>query len=197
MAGDRTEGVSGPVLAPLFPLHTVLFPGGVLPLHLFEHRYRLLMHGKLDFVVVLIRSGGEVGRERIEGVHEVGTMATTTSVEAHSDGTFSVHARGLYRVRLPPLDRSGPYLRGSVERLADPETPPRPLLVALLGRYLEAHGVRVPPDVAAELVDPAGIGPARAVWLAGALLQAEPDIRQRLLESGDPALAETLLDAEL
>ena len=51
---------------PLFPLHTVLCPGIVLPLHIFEERYRALTRHCLDtgapFGVVLIRDGREVGR---------------------------------------------------------------------------------------------------------------------------------------
>ena len=50
---------------PLFPLNTVLFPGMVLPLHIFEERYKLMigrcMEGSRPFGVVAIREGGEVG----------------------------------------------------------------------------------------------------------------------------------------
>ena len=194
MGGDLTEGGDDPALAPLFPLHTVLFPGGMLPLHLFERRYQLLVRQGHDFVVVLIHSGSEVGQERVEDVHAVGTMATPEHIEALPDGDFSVVARGLHRVRILSVDRTGPYLRGRVQRLQDPWTPPCPWLVGALGRLLAAHGVALTPEVVAELVDPARGGPIRAVWLAGAMLQGEPLRRQRLLESGDPYLAEALVE---
>lgn len=194
MGGDLTEGGDGQAFAPLFPLHTVLFPGGVLPLHLFEARYQLLVREGLDFVVVLIRTGSEVGRGGVDGVHPVGTMATATRVKSLPDGDFSVVARGLHRVRILSVDRTGPYLRARVERLPDPVTPPCPWLVAPLGRLFAKYGVLMTPEVTAELVDPTGEGPIRTVWLVGAMLQGQAVRRQRLLESGNPDLAELLLD---
>jgi|SRR5215471_2183845 len=194
MGGDLKEGGDGQALAPLFPLHTVMFPGGVLTLHLFEARYQLLVREGHDFVIVLIRSGSEVGRGGVEGVHPVGTMATATRVKPLPEGDFSVVVHGLHRVRILSVDRTGPYLRGLVERLPDPVTPSCPWLVAALGRRLAKHGVLLTPEVTAELVDPTGEGPIRAVWLAGAMHQGPPVRRQRLLESGNPDLAELLLD---
>jgi hypothetical protein len=108
-----------------------------------------------------------------------------------------VVARGLHRVRILAVDWGGPHLRAAVDVLPNPVTPPRPHLVELLSRHLEAHGGRVGAQATAELIDPSGIGPARAVWLAGAIVQASPDRRQQLLETGDPDLAEALLDDEL
>jgi len=196
MGGNVTEGGDDPALAPLFPLHTVLFPGGVLPLHLFERRYQLLVEEGLNFVVVLIRSGSEVGHSGVEGIHAVGTMASPTHVQQLPDGDYAVRARGLHRVRILSVDRSGPYLRGLVRPIADPATPPSPWLVILLRRTLANHGVEMAPEARAELLDPARAGPIKAVWLAGAMLQGESRRRQWLLESGDPALAEFLLEQE-
>lgn len=178
-----------PALIPLFPLHTVLFPGAVLPLHVFEERYRLLVRERLDFGVVLIRQGSEVGQRPVE-LCEVGTLATLERVDALPDGRFAVVARGLRRFRLLGLDRGRPYLRGAVEFLADPPPAARPRLLNLLERYLSAHAVEVAPPL------PSDLG-KRAVWLVGAVLQVEPGARQRLLESGDPALAEAMLAEEL
>jgi Lon protease-like protein len=177
-------------LVPLFPLHAVLFPGAVLPLHVFEERYRLLVRERLDFGVVLIRQGGEVGEElRVEDLHPVGTVATFQRIEGLPDGRYAVVVRGLYRFRLLSLEPGLPYLRGHVERLPDPPPGAPPRLISLLERYLAAHGVE-PPTLSPTLA-------SRAVWLVGALLQVEPGTRQRLLESGDPALAEALLTQEL
>jgi Lon protease-like protein len=179
-----------PELIPLFPLHTVLFPGGVLPLHVFEERYRLLVRERRDFGVVLIRRGSEVGPGRAEDLHEVGTLATMQRIEALPDGRFSVVARGLYRFRLLALDHSRPYQMGRVERLPDPPARASPRLVTLLERYLAVHGVEVAPQLSPALGK-------RAVWLVGAVLDIEPALRQRLLESGDPRLAEAMLAEEL
>ena len=70
---------------PLFPLHTVLCPGIVLPLHIFEDRYRALTRHCLDtgapFGVVLIRDGREVGSERVLSLAGVGAMVEIREVE--------------------------------------------------------------------------------------------------------------------
>ena len=69
---------------PLFPLgHTVLFPGVVLPLHVFEERYRELVRTLVElpegarrrFVVVAIRQGWEVGEDAVSALHDVGCAA--------------------------------------------------------------------------------------------------------------------------
>lgn len=179
-----------PELIPLFPLHTVLFPGGVLPLNIFEERYRLLVRERRDFGVVLIRHGSEVGPGRAEDLYGVGTLATLQRIEALPDGRFSVVARGLHRFRLLALDHSRPYLMGRAEPLPDPPARASPRLVTLLERYLAVHGVEVAPQLSPELGK-------RAVWLVGAVLDVEPPLRQRLLESGDPGLAEAMLAEEL
>jgi uncharacterized protein len=168
----------------------VLFPGAVLPLHVFEERYRLLVRERRDFGVVLIRHGREVGEGRGDDLYDIGTKATLHRVEALADGHFSVLARGLHRFRLHSLDRSRPYLMGHVERLEDPQVRARPRLAVLLERYLAAHGIEVTPQLEPELG-------RRAVWLVGAALQVEPARRQELLERGDPDLAEAMLVEEL
>src|SRR5262249_566190 len=151
---------------------------------------RLLIRERVDFGVVLIRRGSEVGTGRAEELHEVGTVATLQRVEALPDGRFRVLARGLHRFRLTALDHSRPYLMGRLQRLEEPEVPASARLAALLERYLSVHGVEVAPHLGPELS-------RRAVWIAGSVLQVEHGRRQALLESGDPALAEQLLAEEL
>ncbi len=76
---------------PLFPLNIVLFPGMVLPLHIFEPRYRLMVKRCLEqaavFGVVLVRPGCSQGRER---PHQVGTIARIMTAERLSDGRFNL-----------------------------------------------------------------------------------------------------------
>ena len=179
-----------PELIPLFPLHTVLFPGAVLPLHVFEERYRLLVREGHDFGVVLIRQGWEVGPGRGENTYGVGTLAHPERVDELPDGRFAILARGVRRFRLGALDHGRPYLQGEVEWLDDPAPQPRPRVLELMQRYLDAYAVELPRELAA----PGGL---RAVWLVGALLQIEPWRRQRLLETGDADVAEQLLQEEL
>jgi uncharacterized protein len=159
-------------------------------LHVFEERYRLLVREGLDFGVVLIRRGSEVGVGRVEDLYDVGTLATPERVEPHADGRFSIVARGVDRFRLRSIEHDRPYLTGRVEWLSDPPARARPRLVVLLERYLSAHGVEVTPQLAPDLG-------RRAAWLVGAVLQIEPARRQELLESGDPDLAERVLEDEL
>ncbi len=130
---------------PLFPLGTVLYPGLVLPLHIFEERYRALVRDLVEqpdaqgprfFGVVAIRIGREVGADvftsdfgptsdstgesRGDGasaLHEIGCAAELRGVEAYEDGRFDLVATGTRRFRLLELDTSLPYLQAEVEWL--------------------------------------------------------------------------------
>lgn len=119
---------------PLFPLGTVLVPGLVMPLHIFEQRYRslvadLLAAAEVDqrFGVVAIRSGYEVGDGAARALHEVGTLAELTDVDALPDGRYDVSSVGTRRFRLLSVDADSgrpdaavPYLRGEIEVLDEP-----------------------------------------------------------------------------
>lgn len=113
---------------PLFPLATVLFPGVVLPLHVFEPRYRALVTTLMgyragaprEFGVIAIRQGWEVGAESLPSLHEIGTIAVLRQVTRHPDGRFDILAVGTRRFRLRSLDAtSQPYLVGTVDRLPE------------------------------------------------------------------------------
>jgi Lon protease-like protein len=112
-------------LLPLFPLGTVLFPGMVLPLHVFEERYRQMVRDLLDrpepreFGVITIRKGREVGTENLHELHEVGCVATLREVVPHPDGRFDLVAVGSRRFRLLRADQALPYHQGEVEEIAD------------------------------------------------------------------------------
>jgi len=110
---------------PLFPLGTVLFPGLLLPLHIFEDRYRQLVSDLLAgpeprrFGVIAIRKGRETGVNGISALHEVGCTATLRQVNERDDGRFDLVTAGTHRFRLAGLDDSRPYLQGVVELLPD------------------------------------------------------------------------------
>jgi len=110
---------------PLFPLGTVLFPGLVLPLHIFEERYRQLVGDLLDgpepreFGVIAIRKGRETGVDGVSALHEIGCTARLRQVMRHDDGRFEVVTVGTQRFRLLALDHSRPYLQGEAELLAE------------------------------------------------------------------------------
>ncbi len=105
---------------PLFPLGTVLFPGMLLPLHIFEERYRQLVHELLDgpeprrFGVIAIKKGRETGVEGVSSLYEVGCTATLRETEEHDDGRFDLVTVGAQRFRLEAIDESRPYLQGDV-----------------------------------------------------------------------------------
>ena len=137
------------VRLPLFPLNTVLFPGLVLPLNVFEERYRAMMRELLKtpedeprrFAVVAIRDGHEVapsapgmpdptavpargpaagfGADPLRAFHKVACVADAATIRERADGTFEVLATGTTRVRLLSVDASGPYLTAESEPLAE------------------------------------------------------------------------------
>ena len=115
-------------MLPLFPLGAVLYPGMLLPLHIFEERYRQLVRDLLDgpeprrFGVIAIRKGRETGIDGVQSLYTIGCIATLRRVARHPDGRFDIVTVGSQRFRLHGLDQTRPYLRGQVELLA--EEPP-------------------------------------------------------------------------
>jgi len=111
------------VTLPLFPLGTVLYPGLLLPLNIFEERYRQLVRDLLDgpeprrFGVIAIRKGRETGVDGVSALHEVGCTATLREVAEQDDGRFHLVTVGTQRFRLASLDDTQPYLQGEVELL--------------------------------------------------------------------------------
>jgi Lon protease-like protein len=112
-------------MLPLFPLGTVLYPGLLLPLHIFEERYRQLVRDLLEgpepqrFGVIAIRKGRETGVDGVSGLYEIGCTATLRQVTELKDGRFDLVTVGTQRFRLGQLDDSQPYLRGEVDLLAE------------------------------------------------------------------------------
>ena len=112
---------------PIFPLNTVVFPGVRVPLHVFEDRYRALVHHLLTipdkslrlFGIVAIREGYEVGQHGVHSVHRVGCVVQMTSVEPYEDGRFDIEVLGRQRLRLDGLNTSGEFLVGDVEMLKE------------------------------------------------------------------------------
>jgi uncharacterized protein len=116
---------------PVFPLGTVLMPGALLPLHIFEPRYRQLtidlVTGAVpdkEFGVVAVREGWAPDVDGLAGLHPVGCTAELRDVRRLPDGRFDIVTRGARRFRLLDLDsESKPYLMGSVEYLPDEPDP--------------------------------------------------------------------------
>lgn len=170
---------------PLFPLNTVLFPGGPLPLRIFEPRYLDMlsrcMKDDSPFGVLLIREGGEVGPAT---TWEVGTLATVTDWYQGSDGILGVTAIGTERFRLLAAERQADGLNvGDVEIL--PDLPSRSLppeykpLAKILDHVLDELGL---------LYEGRERHYDDAVWVAYRVIEVLPvalEKKQACLESED------------
>lgn len=111
---------------PLFPLGTVLFPGLVLPLHVFEPRYRELVRDLLalpederQFGVVAIREGREVGADGLTALYGVGCTARLQQAELLDDGRYDLVTVGARLFRLTALHTDRSYFTGEVDWLPD------------------------------------------------------------------------------
>ena len=109
---------------PLFPLHQVLCPGIVLPLHIFEDRYQEMTRHCLDtgqpFGVVLIRDGREVGTKGIATLAGVGAFAEIREAGRYPDGRYDVLAAATGRFAIESVDaQREPYLVADVTPLDD------------------------------------------------------------------------------
>src|SRR5260221_3575683 len=100
---------------PLFPLGTVLYPGLVLPLHVFEDRYKQLVRDLLKepeprrFGVIAIRVGRETGIGGVSSLHEVRCTATVREVVEADNGQYDLATVGTDRFRLAQVDQVVPY----------------------------------------------------------------------------------------
>ncbi len=174
---------------PLFPLNTVLFPGQVLPLHIFEDRYRLMIRQclaqDLPFGVVLIKRGQEVGNAAEP--YMVGTLARIIESTHLGNGTMNIVTVGVERFRIRRLLRDQPYLRGEVLSLpmADPDDPDQVLAAALTGaerveRYIqliaEAAGLQIQ-------IEEIPTGAQQIGYLAAVTMQIDNKEKQELLGS--------------
>ena len=107
---------------PLFPLSTVLYPGGPLPLRIFEPRYLDMISECLKsdapFGVLLIKSGSETGPAK---TYDVGTLARIIDWYQGSDGLLGVTAIGGQRFRLKSMQRQADGLNIGEIELLEPE----------------------------------------------------------------------------
>jgi Lon protease-like protein len=173
---------------PLFPLQTVLFPGGLLPLRIFEPRYidmigRCMREGG-RFGVIWVVDGGEVGA--VNAIARVGTSACIVDFERLPDGMLGIMCRGEQRFRLLTHGTRHDGLHvGEVQWLVDPahtalKDTQRPL-GNVLRKVIEEYGDlgrHLQPD----FTDAGWVGNRFAE-----LLPLSRSTQQRLLELDDPA----------
>lgn len=183
---------------PLFPLHTVLFPGGVLPLRIFEPRYLDMVSDCLrndhGFGVCLIRAGREVGAAA--ECHEVGTLARIQDWDNTPEGLLAITARGERRFRVLDREVRADLLSvARIELLDEPPPLPLPVEFAPLARLLEhlLDDLDPPYKTLPRAFDDADWVGARLTEL----LPLDPLEKQSLLEQADPRARLTTLAARL
>jgi Lon protease-like protein len=189
-----SEGGAAQEIA-LFPLNTVLFPGGPLELRIFEPRYldmiRAALRSGTEFGVALIRSGGEVGPAETV---DVGTSARIVDFHQLSNGLLGITCRGTrrFRAKTRRQQRNGLNL-ATVDWLAEAAAVPVPPRFERLARLAQA--------LLPELGDTyAGVEPHLddASWIGYRLSEILPlpaSGRQRSLELDDPLERLELIEA--
>ncbi|MPY66105.1 peptidase S16 [Deinococcus sp. SDU3-2] len=178
---------------PLFPLpNTVLFPGQVLPLYVFEPRYRELLarvqaSGE-PFGVVRMQSRMEGGTTLLDRIGRVGTLAHLLEAETHEDGTSSILVVGGERFRVREFDPTHAYLSAEVDLWPlDPDPLGTPAEEATARRLL-SDLLRLHPTEAEQLRTHAPETPLLLASYAAALLPLDAAEREEALR------APTLLD---
>jgi Lon protease-like protein len=186
----------------MFPLGTVLFPHGLLPLHVFEPRYRTMIEhclaGDSTFGVVLIERGSEIGGHDLR--FDVGTVARILQAARLDDGRYVLVTVGEHRVRVRRWLPDAPYPRAEVAPLADQaDEGAAAARLSELTRVLQRSLA-----LRTELGDPVGAvdltlpdDPIRASFEACALAGLGPLDAQRLLELDDAGQRLADLEAQL
>jgi Lon protease-like protein len=180
----------------IFPLNTVLFPGGLLPLKIFEQRYmemtKVCMRESRPFGVCLIKEGHEVGTPAVP--QEVGCLAQIVQWDMPQLGVFQLLTQGTERFRIlsSTVQKNG-LIEADIETLpAEPEIPPQDNFCA---------------EVLKAIIDKVGAehfpAPHRlddAAWVGYRLSEVLPlalDTKQELLQFLDPHLRLTRLSGLL
>ena len=165
---------------PLFPLPVVVFPGQIVPLHIFEPRYQQMLAD--------VRAADERGEDLPIGMilgedrevqGEVGcAMLLAKVLDEFDDGRLNIIVRGARRFRIARIAEGKPYLEAWVEYVDDVEEPTDPVLLAkaaaalekLVGQLEEVTGAR------------AEVGPLQIAFQIAQVTGLDLEIRQQLLE---------------
>lgn len=196
VAGDGRRAFAAEGVVPIFPLPSVVFfPRTVLPLHVFEPRYRKMVRDTVDgsglLAVALLRPGWEADYAGSPAFHAVGTLGRIEKLQPLPDGRFDLRLVGLFRVQFGELVREGPYrtvrYRALLETALDEADPSvvRAKLDLLASQGCLARELAAPR--APGIVLDESIPLEAAVNAVCASLPVEPTIRQSLLEERDLA----------
>ncbi|MFI6843374.1 LON peptidase substrate-binding domain-containing protein [Kitasatospora sp. NBC_00085] len=201
---------------PLFPLNTVLYPGLVLPLNVFEERYRRLLADLLAlpedeprrFGVLAIKDGREVAPVRpddgpagpldglgtatgdpLEALYHVGCVADVASAQEQPDGRYELLVTGTTRFRLRSVDTGGPYLTGEIEPIEEEPGEGASVLAAGVERAFRAYQKRLAGAREASTVGHQELpdDPQVLSYLVAAASVFETPVKQGLLACPDTA----------
>jgi len=201
---------------PMFPLGSVLLPGGILPLHVFEPRYRdmirdcLRADGEPEFGQALISHGWETGGgdDRVM----VGTVAQMLQVDAIDENRYALIAVGTRRIRINAWLPDDPYPIADVDDWPDEDPDVAGLAANVAASHARVRATRaLAAQVAARLDDPVGLtdlgdeavdsgdddvadDPLLASYHLATLAPIGPADRYRLLAAPGPAVRLDVLD---
>ena len=190
---------------PLFPLATVLYPGLMLPLHIFEDRYRVLVEDLLaqsddslveghagppraaEFGVIAVRHGRETGPLGVEALYDVGCVARVRRVSEIAGGRYDIVTTGTQRFRVLDVRAPAPYLSAEVETLDDPLGDASDELTGRVYDGFASYLDLVSAGPMEDLVENVPHEPRALSYLVAATMALSLPDRQRLLEAPDAA----------
>jgi len=188
---------------PIFPLNSVLLPGGILPLRIFESRYvDMVSHclrNDLGFVVTLIEKGQETGAAA--QFHTTGTFTKIIDWEKCSDGLLGIMAQGCNKAKILTWRvQNDQLVVGDIELLPNEPQNDLPVEFEMLSLMLRRIIQELDSPYSTQAKDYADAG-----WVAGRLVELLPlklTQKQALLELEDPLsrlfqLRDNLLDLEI
>lgn len=173
---------------PLIPLNVVLFPGGYLPLHIFEQRYRELVkyciRNETSFGIVMIKEGDEVGDTATPC--KVGTAVNLVDVDRFPDGRMNIMTSGHSRFEILEVDEELPYLVARVRMLDtsvdEPDTKVEKLASETRKVYKEYEALSNSLMFTWQLPSEIPQHPEELAFQIGTRLRISLDVKQKLLE---------------
>ena len=178
-------------LQPVFPLpNVVLFPRAILPLHIFEPRYRTMiadvLGGGQTMVVALLKRGWEQDYEGCPEAHSIACLGRVVQHHELPDGCYNIMLHGEEKVFLDRYERQQPYRIARVRRVEEDRTwaggeGAATMAAELIELYRRAHQRQGTALDLAHLLGP-HVSPEAVVNTIAMNLDGESDVRQQLLE---------------
>lgn len=184
----------------VFPLATVLFPGALLPLHIFEDRYKQMMRYAIDNGGVFglaYRSDAAIGRETPPDIGSIGCVAKINAVVPLEGGRMNIISTGVIRYRVLGLRQSTPFIVARIETVTDDLEPGDDLnrnfddIVDMCRKFLETAQALDEPNAPVNQGLPEE--PETFSLLVASALPIDNDAKQTLLEMTSTRLRLTRL----